>query len=417
MRISSLAVVATLGLLVGLVACGSDDEDPGTGGGGSGGATGGTGGATGGTGGATGGTGGATGGTGGATGGTGGATGGTGGATGGTGGATGGTGGDAGSAGSAGSSGCTSFTFTGDKLVGINQYGGQTYTADIDPSILGANPDIFAMEFYTPDTGTFDLASTVNADYSTCEQCILVLADFDQDDNPDKYFWQQSGSITVADTSDIAKGPLSVTYADVTLAEIDPETGELVPNGACLTIDDTETFVVEPLAGWTCGLAYYDAADGCDCECGIWDPDCDISGSTIYGCAEGQACEKDSNDAGVCTGVPTGWTCEEAKFDDGVSCDCGCGAADPDCAVTPALPVVGCATGEVCSSLSICVPAAWSCDATYYNAGSGDGCDCNCTVWDPDCDIVPAIKVYGCTGTQTCEKGTNDAPTCTDPTP
>jgi hypothetical protein len=70
-----------------LVACGDDDDNPGTSGGAGG--TGGAGGSTGGTGGSTGGTGGGTGGTGGGTGGTGGGTGGTGGGTGGTGGSAG----------------------------------------------------------------------------------------------------------------------------------------------------------------------------------------------------------------------------------------------------------------------------------------------------------------------------------------
>jgi len=95
-------VAVTLGVAtLGAVACGSDDEDSGSGGsgatGGSGGATGGSGGATGGSGGATGGSGGATGGSGGATGGSGGSTGGSGGSTGGSGGSTGGSGGTGGS--------------------------------------------------------------------------------------------------------------------------------------------------------------------------------------------------------------------------------------------------------------------------------------------------------------------------------
>merc|ERR1719378_1663157 len=47
-------------------------------------------------------------------------------------------------------------------------------------------------------------------------------------------------------------------------------------------------------AGWTCNPEYYDTQDGCDCECGIYDPDCDgvqssgeVSSPTLYGCVEG----------------------------------------------------------------------------------------------------------------------------------
>jgi surface protein len=31
------------------------------------------------------------------------------------------------------------------------------------------------------------------------------------------------------------------------------------------------------LAEWLCDATYYGASDGCDCECGAWDPDCDDS--------------------------------------------------------------------------------------------------------------------------------------------
>lgn len=33
---------------------------------------------------------------------------------------------------------------------------------------------------------------------------------------------------------------------------------------------------------WNCNADYYDASDGCDCECGSWDPDCDLSGQRLY---------------------------------------------------------------------------------------------------------------------------------------
>ena len=42
-------------------------------------------------------------------------------------------------------------------------------------------------------------------------------------------------------------------------------------------------------AGWLCTPGYYAADDGCDCDCGDWDPDCDIAGSTIYNCSAGQS--------------------------------------------------------------------------------------------------------------------------------
>jgi hypothetical protein len=41
----------------------------------------------------------------------------------------------------------------------------------------------------------------------------------------------------------------------------------------------------------------------------------------------------------------------------------------------------------------------WTCDVSYYDAG--DGCDCKCGAWDPDCDN-PALPVYGCKAGQKC---------------
>ncbi len=39
------------------------------------------------------------------------------------------------------------------------------------------------------------------------------------------------------------------------------------------------------------------------------------------------------------------------------------------------------------------VPEAWVCSALFY--GSGDGCDCGCGTWDPDCDDT-ALTLYNC---------------------
>lgn len=36
----------------------------------------------------------------------------------------------------------------------------------------------------------------------------------------------------------------------------------------------SQCFHQDPPVGWTCGGAYYGALDGCDCGCGIPDPDC-----------------------------------------------------------------------------------------------------------------------------------------------
>eukprot|EP01102_Stenamoeba_stenopodia_P004583 TRINITY_DN14888_c0_g1_i1.p1 TRINITY_DN14888_c0_g1~~TRINITY_DN14888_c0_g1_i1.p1 ORF type:complete len:146 (-),score=10.04 TRINITY_DN14888_c0_g1_i1:118-555(-) len=82
---------------------------------------------------------------------------------------------------------------------------------------------------------------------------------------------------------------------------------------------------------WTCNPAYYDAVDGCDCECGAWDPDCDIPGSSVYNCDFKVPCVQ----PGVCQTLsptpPANWTCNPAYYNANDGCDCECGAPDPDC--------------------------------------------------------------------------------------
>jgi hypothetical protein len=42
--------------------------------------------------------------------------------------------------------------------------------------------------------------------------------------------------------------------------------------------------------GWSCPPSYWGSADGCDCECGCWDPDCGNPNAVVWNCAVGQAC-------------------------------------------------------------------------------------------------------------------------------
>jgi hypothetical protein len=57
-------------------------------------------------------------------------------------------------------------------------------------------------------------------------------------------------------------------------------------------------FYAAPTAptGWACPLGYYNSNDGCDCQCGMPDPDCARLDQTQYGCYGGQVC----NQSGQC---------------------------------------------------------------------------------------------------------------------
>lgn len=98
-------------------------------------------------------------------------------------------------------------------------------------------------------------------------------------------------------------------------------------------------------AGWDCAPSYYDRNDGCDCGCGIIDPDCSNGGE--------EACDYEWCPTAVSLDPNQNWQCE-SESDDGQ---------------------------EEAGSPS--VPDAWSCSVGFY--GTDDGCDCGCGVHDPDC--------------------------------
>ena len=86
---------------------------------------------------------------------------------------------------------------------------------------------------------------------------------------------------------------------------------------------------------WTCAATRWGAYDGCDCGCGEVDRDC--ADDSVAACERtwcgpagtlGGVLEPGSTTA---CDVPDGWRCVEPYFDSGDGCDCGCGIVDPDC--------------------------------------------------------------------------------------
>ncbi len=88
---------------------------------------------------------------------------------------------------------------------------------------------------------------------------------------------------------------------------------------------------------WTCNVDFYSTNDGCDCGCAAFDPDCadGTVGScefcdNIGSCALGGDCSFiDPDDNAVC--IETAWTCDPGFYGTNDGCDCGCGIFDPDC--------------------------------------------------------------------------------------
>lgn len=142
---------------------------------------------------------------------------------------------------------------------------------------------------------------------------------------------------------------------------------------------------------WTCDVSFYNAQDGCDCDCGIYDTDCDTNNVNPFGCSgtldQPMLCHTDGTCAYV---VPSEWTCDDTWYMDG-ECDCDCGILEADCHENDPW---NCEITEICNRTGQCQepPYEWSCSKYYYN--TNDGCDCNCGAYDPDCDYDWVI--YGC---------------------
>jgi hypothetical protein len=161
--------------------------------------------------------------------------------------------------------------------------------------------------------------------------------------------------------------------------------------------------------GWTCSASYYGADDGCDCGCGIADPDC--ADAAVETCGYewcGETASPNPDDTTACIDDPPpaeGWTCSPLYYGGGDGCDCGCGAVDADCegqdvnsctynqCPTGQAPMPGdnarCEEGEWVSPGSDDeqhqpdAPGDWTCQGSYF--GGGDGCDCGCGAVDADC--------------------------------
>lgn len=281
------------------------------------------------------------------------------------------------------------FAYLGQSMWGVPFY----YGGDTTPPLGGDLTDSLYFYAYDPElTGTIDLGAGEEASFATCTACVLIVEDQPEEGDPARLYFQQSGTVDLGTTTPYYLGG---SLTDVTLVEvtIDGETGEStpVPGGQCLHITNLTFDIQPPTDGWECDPSYYDAGaeDYCDCECGAVDPDCDIAEIEIYGCYEGQTCDSSAE----CEGLPTAWTCDGNAFEDGTTCDCGCGVLDPDCEI-PNAPVTGCDSGTTCNlDYGTCIPDGWTCEPGYY--GATDGCDCNCGAVDPDC-ADPEATVYGC---------------------
>eukprot|EP01105_Mastigella_eilhardi_P010724 TRINITY_DN2495_c0_g1_i11.p1 TRINITY_DN2495_c0_g1~~TRINITY_DN2495_c0_g1_i11.p1 ORF type:complete len:808 (+),score=89.13 TRINITY_DN2495_c0_g1_i11:2-2425(+) len=96
--------------------------------------------------------------------------------------------------------------------------------------------------------------------------------------------------------------------------------------------------------------------------------------------------------------TPPDWTCDPVFYKDGGICDCNCTIYDPDC-LDKSLPVYGCSasSGFVCSSRTGCTAIPARCtNWTYFDSLNGCQCGTDCGLYDVDCNFVWSQPVEGC---------------------
>jgi hypothetical protein len=218
------------------------------------------------------------------------------------------------------------------------------WSQEVSTDLGTGGPVFLSLEFYSEDpiSGTIDLGQ--QTDYATCSSCVLVYAIDSSGQEVAKTFYQDGGTLTL--TKDVFTG-LDGTATDVSLVEvtINPDTfaSTLVPGGTCLSLSSLALSASAAPADWTCAPEKYNDGATCDCACGAHDPDCDLDNPPIAGCTGTQICGSDDTCVDTCdvlsapaVGCPTGV--------------CGYQSADQDICYTDTTLVDAAALGGTCTT-------------------------------------------------------------------
>lgn len=306
--------------------------------------------------------------------------------------------------------------------------------------VEGADLDLFQMFFFADDTGAIALGEGANANPMTCTQCVVLQTDIQPGAGPAQLYFADMGTIDIDPATPPFAGEMMASYTGVRLVAVEPGNLEPIPGGPCYEVVDGSVLGVTTIEGWTCTTGFYAAGDGCDCGCGIVDPDCpDGTAASCDFCIEGSGscvptgvdCEQAvlPDDNGTCD-LQSLWTCDPMLYDAGDgACDCGCGVPDPDCisgfvnACTGCGATGSCSEGEIdCGTFVdpddnyLCNPIpGWTCAPNLY--GMADGCNCGCGIADPDCPDGLAASCDVCNNYGSCAPLAPHAPTSSRPTP
>jgi hypothetical protein len=146
-----------------------------------------------------------------------------------------------------------------------------------------------------------------------------------------------------------------------------------------------------PLA-WTCKPEQYATGDGCQCNCGAFDPDCNPFEVVSINCP---------NYDDICIPGPLNQPICALRYEvlsdrKLIQIQLGVAVHHPQFYFSNDTDIDGAPWGNYTKMYtSSVVPTTWTCNPLFY--GSKDGCDCECGAWDPDCETITySQKVFNC---------------------
>lgn len=131
----------------------------------------------------------------------------------------------------------------------------------------------FLFERYSPlpDVGEFELGQGADENFGNCAHCLYMRGP-----TPELAYFANGG--TLITSKDPYGRQLDVNVKNLTLipVAVDPLTRESTPiaDGKCVQVKDFTIDRSFTASGWTCEDARYNDGENCDCECGVPDPDC-----------------------------------------------------------------------------------------------------------------------------------------------
>jgi hypothetical protein len=273
-----------------------------------------------------------------------------------------------------------------------------------------------------------------NTDVSSCDNCqasgscaegpcpsALAVDDNTRCEVPAR--WTCDASAYGDGTCDCGCGVVDVDCADASVQSCQACSDASCSPNICAVDPDDNAHCPNPPVTWNCSPRLYNDESRCDCGCGAIDPDCQSSGADACdtcdapGSCSAQPCPGliDAASNGHCDqpAPPAGWTCAPGAYADGITCDCGCGVADPDCRSSDSDNCVRCTScgghgtceGTIDSAdTTQCAPppSGWTCSADAYR---DQVCDCGCGIPDVYCQGIELLYVCGNYPVEGCSGG------------